>query len=128
MTVENLLPPAGEVSPERVLRAGTLSVHPQRFEARVGDRRIDLSLNEMRILCLLARRPGMVVKLEDIIAACGDGSAVDLKTISRRVQRLRRRLDGAGAAIRAVAGVGYRLDPLDLEPSDRADRLAPPDQ
>lgn len=95
----------------------TLSVEIDRARgcAAIGGRKIPLRPLDLRVLSLLARRPGRVWSRESLAEALwGHGTTVDPRAIDVCVARLRRALDGAGDAIVTVRRVGYRLDPTRL--------------
>ncbi len=74
---------------------------------------------DLRVLTLLARRPGRVVDRETLAEALwGPGTTVDPRAIDSSIVRLRRALDGVGRAIVTVRRVGYRLDTDVLMGSD----------
>lgn len=65
------------------------------------------------VLAALARRPGVVCPLDQLLAeAWGHAAPNDPSAIKHQVARLRRKLDGTGVTIATVRGVGYRLDPV----------------
>lgn len=76
---------------------------------RCGERRIELSDIEARILAVLADRPGTVVSKTDLLRdVWGDGSG-DPHVVEVAVGRLRRRLGPEGKAVAAVPRRGYVL-------------------
>ncbi len=70
-----------------------------------------LAPQERAIWQLLARKPGAVVSRESFLTRIWGCPSTDPHLLEAAVGRLRRRLGPAGAAIQAVAGRGYRLDP-----------------
>ena len=88
---------------------GDLKVQPNRHEARLAGRRLDLSAREFQLLVELARDPGAVMakarlaqRLEPL------GEPVDFSVIEVHVSNLRKKI-GADR-IRTVRGVGYMLE------------------
>lgn len=74
-----------------------------------GDRRVELSGTEARILSVLARRPGAVVAKADLLRDVWGDADADPHVVEVAVGRLRRRLGGDGRAITAVPRRGYVL-------------------
>ena len=77
-----------------------------------GDRRIELSKNEYRILLALMRSKGKVVSWEKLMELLWESdSFVDENTLTVNVGRLRKKLDAAGLTdfITTKFGVGYLI-------------------
>ena len=93
-----------------LLRARDLVIHPGRHEVLVGDRVVDLTATEFRLLHYLARRPGWVFTRGQIVQAVrGDGYPVTERSVDVQIYGLRRKLGEADAYIETVRGVGYRF-------------------
>lgn len=76
----------------------------------VGETTVELSKNEWRILQLLLEHRGSIVSREDLMTRLWASDAfVDENTLTVNVNRLRRKLDGAGLPefIRTRKGAGY---------------------
>lgn len=92
-----------------VLQAGDLILDLARRQARIGDRDIDLSDREFRLLHHLVKHAGEVVTRDSVLSAVWDyhfdprSNVVDVC-----VRRLRRKL-GDDAPIETVRHAGYRL-------------------
>lgn len=89
---------------------------PLRFDADggvayAGDRDLELTRREAAVLECLTRRPGRVVAKESILAAAfpADSDAAP-NAVEVQVSRLRRKLEGTGVTVRALRGLGYRLE------------------
>jgi two-component system response regulator BaeR/two-component system response regulator AdeR len=66
--------------------------------------------SEVQLLAELARRPGRVLRREELLSALGDGEHVaEARTVDAHVKNLRRKLGGCAGALETVRGVGYRL-------------------
>lgn len=75
--------------------------------------KISLSKNEFKILCTLMEQKGKVVSREKLMDTLWETDCfVDENTLSVNVNRLRRRLEGAGLSgfIRTKHGVGYIIE------------------
>lgn len=78
-----------------------------------GEARVELTRNEYRILRLLMERRGRTVSRDDIMTALwASDSFVDENTLSVNVNRLRKKLEGAGLPdfIHTRKGVGYLVE------------------
>jgi len=71
---------------------------------------VTLTRAELGLLLYLVERAGRAVTRDDLAAAVLDDDA-DRRTLDSHVARVRRKLGGAGAAIRTVWGIGYRFTP-----------------
>lgn len=102
-------------SGEQVLVNGPLYIDPTRREVRVGQRRVQLSEVELRLLVALTRRAGQVVTWADLLNevwATGEqrGGRDMIKTT---IYRLRQHLGAEREWITAVRGTGYLMTRLD---------------
>jgi two-component system response regulator MprA len=89
-----------------------LRLDPAAHAARVGERLVELTPTEFRLLAALAGRPGDVVRRRSLIgAAWPDGAIVHDNTLDAYVGRLRRKLGALESPqeIHTVRGVGYVL-------------------
>jgi DNA-binding response OmpR family regulator len=106
--------PREEKKTDSVLRAGDISLDPQRHVVWRGEEQVDLSAKEFALLATLIQRPRQVftrsVLLDTVWGGHEDtyGNVVDLY-----VSYLRKKLDrnGEPSYIRTVRGVGYTFDP-----------------
>lgn len=72
-----------------------------------------LTPKERTILEMVIRKPGAVVSREALLGRVWGSPETDPHLLEVAVSRLRRRLGPAGAALQAISGRGYRLDPGD---------------
>ena len=102
----------GEGSSGSSIGLGGLTLDLGRHDARVGDRRLDLTPIEYRLAEALVRAGGDLVPHLRLVRAGWPAEAdPDLLWLKPHVARLRRKVDAAGGpAILAVRGVGYRLE------------------
>ncbi len=90
-----------------------LRVSPTSRVARCGDRRVDLTPTELRLLEVLLDAVGETLERTDLITAgWSPGAIVHDNTLEQYVGRLRRKLQAIEAplAIVTVRGLGYRLE------------------
>ncbi len=88
-----------------------LAIDDKRFEATVDGRPVSLTTTEFRILGILAEHPGWVHSRDEILNRLWghDKSVID-RTVDVHITNLRRKLGRAGALLKNVRGVGYKLD------------------
>jgi phosphate regulon transcriptional regulator PhoB len=93
-----------------ILRAGSIEIDLDRHRARAGDKLLELSPTEFRLLRFLMERRGRVFSRDQILDAVWKGEAfVEQRTVDVHIRRLRAELEkaGAGQYIQTVRGVGY---------------------
>ena len=104
-------PVTGRVTPP--LRIGDLALDPLRQEVRVGDRLIECSPVEFRILATLVAAPGQVFSRAQLLGqAYGPDGSITERTIDAHVMNLRRKIEVTPrrpAYLRTVHGVGYQV-------------------
>ena len=92
--------------------AGQLSLDPGRHDARVGDKSLQLTPTEFRLLEALVRAGGDLVPHLQLARAGWPAEAdPDLLWLKPHLARLRSKVEAAGGPeILAVRGVGYRIE------------------
>lgn len=99
---------------ERVLTVGTLRLDPGTHRAFAGDRNLQLTGAEFRILGTLMRRAGRIVSREDLTReALGREHSPFDRSIDTHVSNLRKKIgpvQDRGTPIRNVRGAGYLLE------------------
>ncbi len=96
----------------RVLEHNGLSLDLSRSVASAGDRQVELTKNEMRILALLMSRAGAIVSREAIMRDLWDSDAfVDDNTLTVNINRLRGTLERIGVTgyLTTHRGRGYSV-------------------
>ena len=103
----------GNVQPPAVLRHGSLSIDAASHEVRCGNKLIDLTATEYKILHFLASHPGFAYARSSVIdGALGRDITVLERTIDVHVMSLRKKLGKCGALIETIRGFGYKLRDL----------------
>jgi two-component system alkaline phosphatase synthesis response regulator PhoP len=108
------------VAPERsattsatLIRHGDLTIDPARHEVRRGDRAIDLTRVEFKLLTAILAADGRVLSRDQLLDAVYGHESADIldRTIDVHIRRLRDKLDDdpdAPRYVQTVRGVGYR--------------------
>lgn len=99
-------------SGRRMLRAGPVAIDVRSREVRVGERNVELSATEYRLLLALAGEPHRVFNREELLRSVwGRDTFGRTRTLDTHAFRLRRKLcEGADEKLVVnVWGVGYRL-------------------
>ncbi len=95
---------------ESTVRARDIQINPGRHEVLVGGHPVDMTVSELRILHLLAGRPGWVMTREQIVDAVkGEDYAVTDRSVDFQIVGIRRKLGDRADYIETVRGVGYRF-------------------
>lgn len=94
---------------------GPLAIDPRRREVHVHGNPISLREREFDLLAYLAARAGEVCSRNDLLDhVWGYDFEGDERTIDTHVRRVREALGSAGALVRTVWGVGYKLAADDI--------------
>ena len=103
-------PRRGAEEQEESVEAGPLVIRLGRHEALLEGRAVELTHSELRLLHLLARRPGWVFTRNQILDALrgSDYVATD-RSVDVHVAALRKKLGPAADCIETVRNVGYRF-------------------
>ncbi len=100
----------GRDGPSTLLSLGGVDVDTERHEVRADDDPVRLTLTEFRLLATLMASPGRVLTRQSLISrAIGPGITVTERTIDVHIAAIRKKLGDAGAMIKTVRGVGYRM-------------------
>ena len=95
---------------EGVIKVDPITLDPDRHEAAIEGKMLDLTATEFRLLKLLVRRPGRVFTRQQIIETIHGGqSAVTDRSVDVQVVSLRRKLGKHADLVQTVRGVGYRF-------------------
>jgi two-component system phosphate regulon response regulator PhoB len=93
-----------------LVKSQGISIDRQRHRAVAGDRALELTLSEFRLLEVLVRQPGRAFSRTELIdAALGDDAMVLERTIDVHIRSLRQKLGEYAEMIETVRGVGYRF-------------------
>jgi two-component system, OmpR family, alkaline phosphatase synthesis response regulator PhoP len=105
---------AAESDPPDSFRMGDLEVFPRELRARRGEKTIDLSLRDVKILELFHQHHGQVLDRNTIFNHCwGEDYLPNSRTLDQQISQLRKRIEvssGQPTLIRTVHGAGYRFE------------------
>jgi two-component system alkaline phosphatase synthesis response regulator PhoP len=108
--VRRLLRKQGDTGDREIVKVRELTIDPSRYEVRIGDKPVVLTLTEFNILHTLARRPGRVYTRYQIVDAIhGSDYLVTERAVDVQIVSLRRKLGRLADYIETVRGVGYRF-------------------
>ena len=92
---------------------GPWRVHPRRLVAKHGDHEVELSVREVKLITLLARRRGEVVTRDELLNECwGLEYFPESRTLDQHVLNLRKKIEADPSnplLIETVRGAGYRF-------------------
>src|SRR5216110_1019777 len=95
---------------EERLAVGPIVIDPERHEASVDGKRINLTSLEFKLLRTLMQRRGRVQARDRLLNdVWGYESIIDTRTVDTHVRRLRKKLGKAANVIESVRGFGYRM-------------------
>ncbi len=87
-----------------------IEINPGRHEVKVKGVPVEMTFSELRILHLLASRPGWVMTREQIVDAVhGEDYPVTDRAVDVQIVGIRRKLGPRADSIETVRGVGYRF-------------------
>ena len=99
-----------QLDKEAPVRAGGIEIHPGRHEVKVVGEPVEMTFSELRILHVLASRPGWVLTRDQIVDAVrGADYAVTDRAVDFQIVGIRRKLGDHADCIETVRGVGYRF-------------------
>jgi uroporphyrinogen-III synthase len=105
--------PASVESPADAQSASpALELVPGATAVRIGPTVIRLGRQEFAVLAALVRRPGVVIRPEDLaLQAWGHRAPDDATRIRHHIGRIRRKLAAQATSIQTVRSIGYRYQP-----------------
>jgi len=108
--VKAVLRRSGQPPRSDVLRLGDVTLDVNARSARIGEKYIDLRLQEFDLLAALMEHPNVALRREQLLElAWGYEYLGDTRTVDVHVARVRAKLAGSALTIETVWGIGYRL-------------------
>ncbi len=100
----------GEEEEEGRLEIGPLVIDPTAHQVQVGERQVELTATEFRLLHTLAQRRGRVQTRDELLEVVwGYQYSGYGRTVDTHIRRLREKLGEACDWVETVRGVGYRF-------------------
>ena len=97
---------------EGMISFGPWQIHPKQLSASRGDERIELTVREVKLIALLAKRRGEVVTRDELLNECwGLEYFPESRTLDQHVLNLRKKIEvdpSKPQLIETVRGAGYR--------------------
>ena len=88
-----------------------IKIDKEKFTVSAGNKKIELTATEFKILELFLSKPGAVFSREKILDYLwGDDKLVIDRTIDVHIRNLREKLGVPGQAIKNVRGIGYKIE------------------
>jgi two-component system phosphate regulon response regulator PhoB/two-component system alkaline phosphatase synthesis response regulator PhoP len=88
-----------------------IKIDKEKFTVYCGNKKVDLTTTEFKILELFLSKPGIVFSREKILDYLwGDDKLVIDRTIDVHIRNLREKLKDAGQMIKNIRGVGYKIE------------------
>ena len=107
------IPKTDKIEEEHIITIGELSLNLDKFEVKVRDRVIDLTLREFEVLRYLASQPGQVVTREILLEKVwGYEYYGDIRTVDVTIRRIREKIENDTSSPKILItkrGVGYYL-------------------
>ena len=95
---------------DAMIRIHDIVINPGRHEVIVKGKPVELTFTELKLLHLLAGRPGWVMTRQQIVDAVrGEDYAVTDRSVDVQIVGLRKKLGAQADCIETVRGVGYRF-------------------
>lgn len=92
-------------------QAGNLYVCPARHVVTVDNKKINLTLKEYEVLCLLLKNSGTVLSRTQLLnQVWGYEFDGESRTVDVHIRPLRQKLGTAGDLVETVRGVGYKIN------------------
>jgi len=99
--------------PERktVLKVGNLTADPEKFEVHCGDKKVELTRAEFKVLQTLMENSGSPVRRTTLMDALAPfGKETLSRTVDVHITKIRKKLGECGKYIKTVRGVGYKIE------------------
>lgn len=95
----------------QILRTGEIEMDTSSHTVSVGGKMVSLTLKEYDLLQLFMTNPGKAFSRDMLLSAVWNDTYVgETRTVDVHIASLRAKLGDAGAHIRTVRGVGYRME------------------
>ena len=104
-----LLLKTSERNAVEIIKTGPFHLDTIKHQATVDGKKVNLTITEFKLLCLLTNRVGEVQTRETLLRdVWGYAPTSDTRTVDTTVQRLRTKIGKAAKHIETIRGIGYR--------------------
>ena len=109
--VKHLFKRIQKVDQKNMIRRGKLIMDVERYEVRVGDKKVDLTFTEFELLKFLCSHPGTVFTREVLLnKVWGYEYYGGTRTVDVHIRRLRSKIEGKSSTfIDTVRNIGYKF-------------------
>ncbi|MBO7275869.1 MAG: response regulator transcription factor [Clostridia bacterium] len=109
--IKAVLRRTGTAEKDEMLYAGDITLNCKEHIVTVKSAKIELTYKEFEILRLFMANPGTVFSRDRLLSEVwGVEYLGESRTVDMHIKNLRQKLGTAGACIRTVIGVGYRIE------------------
>ena len=92
-----------------IIKTGPFHLDTIKHQATVDGKKVNITITEFKLLCLLTNRVGEVQTRETLLRdVWGYEPTIDTRTVDTTVQRLRTKIGKAAKHIETIRGIGYR--------------------
>ena len=104
-----LLLKTSERNAVEIIKTGPFHLDTIKHQATVDGKKVNITITEFKLLCLLTNRFGEVQTRETLLRdVWGYEPTIDTRTVDTTVQRLRTKIGKAAKHIETIRGIGYR--------------------
>jgi len=97
-----------------LLRAGKISLDPQKHTVFADGKPVALTVKEFDLLKLFLENPGIAFTRERLLSEVwGESFLGESRTVDVHIKTLRKKLGNEGSLIKTVIGIGYRLEGME---------------
>lgn len=97
-----------EISSEETLHLGSLDIDLVRYQVKLNDEVLAFTLTEYKIICELAKNPGIPLSRESLLAKINDENTFVIdRNIDVHIRAIRKKLGANSGLISTIRGVGY---------------------
>ncbi len=94
-------------TPQQLIVCGNLSLSCAKYEVRIGDKPIPVSVLEFNLLKFLVENRDRVVSRPEILEKVWSGAKVSARTVDTHMACLRKKLEGFSYPLSTIYGAGY---------------------
>lgn len=109
--VEAILRRTNAISPDEILRAGSIEINRAAHQVLIDGKNVDLSYKEFELLTYFVENQGLALSREKILNSVWNYDYFgDARTIDTHVKKLRSKMGERGEYIKTIWGMGYKFE------------------